>query len=162
MPPAECHAPTGWHDALGSVHRAIGCGRKKPTVEMLPRVSASAASRRRLFVLGTSPAWDKAIRALPGGEGSAYRLASRYVAGTRLEDARACAHRLAARGLASSIDFLGESVSDPLEADRIADRYIELAGTLDQFPQSTFLSIDLSHIGLNGWVVGSGASRTEQ
>jgi hypothetical protein len=44
-----------------------------------------------------------------------------------LEDALACAHRLAAGKLASSIEFFGESVSDPDEADRVADRYVELA-----------------------------------
>lgn len=53
-------------------------------------------------------------------------------------------------GLPARSTSSARASSDPLEADRIADRYIELAGTLDQFPQSTFLSIDLSHIGLDG------------
>jgi proline dehydrogenase len=116
---------------------------------MIHRVSVAAAPRRLLFALATSAAWEKTMRALPGGERSAYRLAGRYVAGTRLESALACAHRLAAGGLASSIDFFGESVVDPLHADRIADRYVELARTLDQAPENKFLSIDLSHIGLD-------------
>jgi proline dehydrogenase len=71
------------------------------------------------------------------------------VAGTRLEDALACAHRLAAQGLASSIDFFGKSVSDPIDADRVGDDYVALARTLDRAPESTFLSIELSHIGLD-------------
>lgn len=90
------------------------------------------------------------MRALPGGARTSYRLARRYVAGTRLEDAFACAHRLAAQGLASSIDLFGESVSDALEADRVADGYVALARALARAPRGTFLSIDLSHIGLDG------------
>jgi len=116
---------------------------------MIHRVSVATAPRRLLFALATSAACERAIRALPGGERSAYRLARPYVAGTRLEDALACARRLAAEGLASSIDFFGESVSDPIEADRVADDYVALARTLDQAPENTFLSIDLSHIGLD-------------
>jgi proline dehydrogenase len=118
-------------------------------IGMIYGVSGAAAPRRLLFALATSAGWERAVRALPGGERSAYRLAGRYVAGTRLEDALACAHRLAAEGLASSIDFFGESVSDPIQADRVADDYVALARTLDQAPENTFLSIDLSHIGLD-------------
>ncbi len=116
---------------------------------MIYRVSAAAAPRRLLFALATSARWERAVCVLPRAERSAYRLASRYVAGTRLEDALACAHRLAAQGLASSIDFFGESISDPTQADRVADDYVALARTLDQAPENTFLSIDLSHIGLD-------------
>jgi proline dehydrogenase len=105
--------------------------------------------RRIRFALATSTTWERAVRAVPGGERAAYRLARRYVAGTRAEEALACAHRLAAEGLASSIDFFGESVSAPIEADGVADQYVALARTLGQAPDSTFLSIDLSHIGLD-------------
>jgi proline dehydrogenase len=116
---------------------------------IIQRVSVAAAPRRLLFALATSAAWERTVRAFPGGERSAYWLARRYVAGTRLEDALACAHRLATEGLASSIDFFGESVSDPIEADRVADDYVALARSLDRAPENTFLSIDLSHIGLD-------------
>jgi proline dehydrogenase len=112
-------------------------------------VSSSAAARRLLLALATSAGWERAVRALPGGERAAYRLASRHVAGTRPEDALACAHRLAAAGLASSIDFFGENVSDPIQADRVTDHYVALAQALERAPANTFLSIDLSHIGLD-------------
>jgi proline dehydrogenase len=72
-----------------------------------------------------------------------------YVAGARCEDALSCARRLAAAGLASSIDYFGENVSDPIEADRVTDQYVALAETLERAPENTFLSIDLSHIGLD-------------
>jgi hypothetical protein len=52
-------------------------------------------------------------------------------------------------GLASSIDFFGENISDPIEADRVTDHYVALAQTLERARENTFLSIDLSHIGLD-------------
>jgi proline dehydrogenase len=112
-------------------------------------MSVAVAARRVLLALATSEGWERAVRALPGGERGAYRLARGYVAGTRQQDALACAHRLAATGLASSIDFFGESISDPSEADRVTDHYVALAQTLERAPEDTFLSIDLSHIGLD-------------
>jgi proline dehydrogenase len=101
------------------------------------------------LALATSAGWERAVRALPGGESAAYRLARGYVAGTRPQDALACAHRLAAARLASSIDYFGENVEDPLEADRVTDHYVALAQALGGAPENTFLSIDLSHIGLD-------------
>jgi proline dehydrogenase len=101
------------------------------------------------LALATSAGWERAVRALPGGESAAYRLARGYVAGTRPQDALACAHCLAAAGLASSIDFFGENVEDPIEADRVTDHYVALAQALGGAPENTFLSIDLSHIGLD-------------
>jgi len=108
-----------------------------------------AVPRRVRFALATSPRLEYAVRALPGGERCAYRQARRYVAGTRREDAITSAHRLAAEGLSSSIDYFGESVSDPVDADRVTDDYIALARSLDRGPEAAFLSIDLSHIGLD-------------
>jgi len=116
---------------------------------MIHRVSVLLAARRGLLTLATSAGWERAVRALPGGERVAHRLARGYVAGTRPQDALACAHRLAAAGLASSIDFFGENVSDPIEADRVTDHYVALAQALERAPEKTFLSIDLSHIGLD-------------
>jgi proline dehydrogenase len=100
-----------------------------------------------LRALAMSAGAERAMRAVPGGTRVVYRLSRPYVAGTSTEDALACAHRLAAVGCASSIDFCGENVSDPVEADRVADHYVSLARTLDRAPERTFLSIDLSHIG---------------
>jgi proline dehydrogenase len=114
-------------------------------------------ARRIRLALATSRRWESAVCAFPGGERAAYRLGRRHVAGARLEDALACGRRLAADGLASSIDFFGESVSDPVEADRVADHYLALAEALDEAREDTFLSIDLSHIGLDQ--PGEGARR---
>jgi proline dehydrogenase len=112
-------------------------------------VSVALTGRRVLFALATSAGWEHAVRALPGGEQGAYLLARSYVAGTRPEDALACAHRLAAAGMASSIDFFGENVSDTTDADRVTGHYVALAEMLERARENTFLSIDLSHIGLD-------------
>jgi proline dehydrogenase len=106
-------------------------------------------SRRVLFALATSESLERAVRAVPGGEGIAYRLASRYVAGRTAEDAFATARRLAERGVTSSIDFFGERVTDPEEADRVTQAYVELAGRLGEAPTGTYLSLDLSHVALD-------------
>jgi proline dehydrogenase len=106
-------------------------------------------ARRLLLALATNEKLERAVRRLPRGERGAYRLARRYVAGPQPEDALAYAHRLAAAGLASSIDFFGEDISDPIQADRVTDQYVALAQTLEPARENTFLSIDLSHIGLD-------------
>jgi proline dehydrogenase len=107
-------------------------------------------SRRMLFSLATSDRFERAVRAVPGGEAVAYRLASRYVAGRCVEDALAAAHELARRGVHSSIDLFGENVADPSEADRVADEYVRLAGRLADAPPGTYLSLDLSHLHVDG------------
>jgi proline dehydrogenase len=114
------------------------------------RAMTSSLSRRALFKLATSDGFERAVRAVPGGAALAYRLGSRYVAGTTVEDALATARELAARGVASSIDFFGENVTDPREADRVTDEYVRLAGALADAPPGTYLSIDLSHIDVDG------------
>jgi proline dehydrogenase len=104
-----------------------------------------------LFKLATSERFERSVRAAPGGERTAYRLASRYVAGATADDAFATARRLAHDGVLSSIDFFGENVTDPGEADRVADAYVALAARLAtaDAPKGTYLSIDLSHIGID-------------
>ena len=90
------------------------------------------------------------MRSAPGGETLAYQLASRYFAGVTIEDALATAHRLAAQGVLSSIDFFGENVFDPVEADRVTDEYLALAGRIaTEAPAGTYLSLDLSHVALD-------------
>jgi len=110
-----------------------------------------------LFGLATSERFERSVRLAPGGEKLAYRFASRYVAGATADDALATARRLAAEGVLSSIDFFGENVADPHEADAVADAFVALAGRIEP---NTFLSIDLSHIAIDE--PGDGARRRLQ
>lgn len=109
----------------------------------------SSFSRRVLFALATSERFERTVRGLPGGERAVYGRALRYVAGREPEDAFLVADRLAGEGMGCSIDLFGESVSAPDEADRVTNVYLELAGALAQAPPNTFLSLDLSHIGID-------------
>ena len=113
--------------------------------------------RRPLFALATSDRFERAVRATWRGEMFAYHLASRYVAGLTVDDALTTARGLAATGVLSSIDLFGENVADPVKADRTAEAYVELARRLSEAPPGTYLSLDLSHLGLDE--LGAGPQR---
>ena len=105
--------------------------------------------RRPLFALATSDRFERTVKTAPGGETLAYRLAARYVAGRTADDAFATARRLAGEGLLGSLDFFGERVTDPNEADRVADAYVLLAARFGDAPADTYLSVDFSHLALD-------------
>ena len=121
---------------------------------MPPEPAASSAtvtaslSRRLLFALATSGAFERAVTRSAAGRGASWRLARRYVAGPELGDAVRCSHELAAQELAASIDLFGERTGDSRRADAVADSYLELAGRLPEMPPGTWLSVDLSHFAL--------------
>jgi proline dehydrogenase len=102
-----------------------------------------------LFALATSERFEQVVRAAPGGERIAARLASPYVAGPAIADALAMARDLARHRIRSSIDYFGESVTEPAAADAVVADYLELAATLGEAPDGTYLSVDLSHLGVD-------------
>lgn len=108
-----------------------------------------SVDRALLFRLATSTRLERAARATPPGAALARRAASRYVAGTTLADATRLARRLHERGMASSLDQFGERVDDPEAAEHVSDDYRRLAGETSRLPQDAWLSIDLSHLGLD-------------
>jgi proline dehydrogenase len=105
--------------------------------------------RAVLFRLATNEAFKRLVRRAPGGEARAWRAASRYVAGTSEESARSLSLELADRGIGASLDFFGERAGDPSLARSTADRYVALARKLGELPAGVWLSMDLSHIGLD-------------
>lgn len=102
-----------------------------------------------LFRLATSVRFEAAVRALPWGEGVAWRAASRYVAGTTADQGFRQAQQLEARGMGTSIDLFGELVSDAIVAERIAGQYRALADRLADSTGDGWLSVDLSHLGMD-------------
>ena len=117
-----------------------------------------ALPRPILFKLATSERFERAVRGRRVANG--WRTASPPATSpaplpmTR-SPPRAVWRRKAST---SSIDFFGENVTDPAEADRVADAYVALAGRLaTDAPPGTYLSIDLSHIGIDE--PGDGARR---
>ncbi len=102
--------------------------------------------RRVAFALATSDRVEAAALRIPAVRERAYRAARRYVAGTTREDAFALARRLAADGLGASIDLFGENARSPQEAEEAAAEFRALAQAL---PPDAWLSVDLSHLGLD-------------
>ncbi|MGH7687574.1 MAG: proline dehydrogenase family protein [Candidatus Dormibacteria bacterium] len=92
---------------------------------------------------------ERVLEAVPMLEPEAYKQASKYVAGRTREDAFARVRRLSETGLLATVDFFGEQVAVEGEAVRVGDAYVELARALGELPETTTLSIDLSHIGLD-------------
>jgi len=109
----------------------------------------TSLGRRALFSLVTSELLAGAVQRAPLLSRAGLRAARRYVAGTTRDEAFEVAARLAAHGVATSIDLFGEMVSDPAEAERVTGEYVELAKLSADLPEDTWLAVDLSHIGLD-------------
>lgn len=111
--------------------------------------TAVTLDRAFLFRLATSDKWERSVRSVPATERLAIRAASRYVAGTTLDHAVAVVERLNASGVASSVDKFGEWVQAASTVDRVRDDYLALAERVAHLPADTWMSIDLSHLGLD-------------
>ncbi|MEU7639303.1 MULTISPECIES: proline dehydrogenase family protein [unclassified Streptomyces] len=59
-------------------------------------------------------------------------VVERFVAGERLDESMAAVRNLAARGMEVTLDHLGEDITDPAEALRNRDAYLQLAGALKE------------------------------
>jgi len=105
--------------------------------------------RSALFRLATSERFERTVRAFPTGESQAWRAANRYVAGRTRADAWQAVNRLYARGIGASVDQFGELITDAVTADQVAEDYLRLARELRAQPESVWLSVDLSHLGLD-------------
>jgi proline dehydrogenase len=109
-------------------------------------MTATRLKRRALVGLATSGAFERAVRAVPGGEARAWRSARRYVAGRDVGDAVTVVHRLAAVGLHTSVDLFGERATAERAAD-VVRGYRELCERLAaETSADTWVSLDLSHI----------------
>jgi proline dehydrogenase len=76
------------------------------------------------------------------------RLASRYIAGERLEEALERLEALRERGHPGILDILGEDVRDAEAARRVARNYREAAQALQRARLDAYVSIKPTHIGL--------------
>lgn len=92
----------------------------------------------------------RSIPLLP--RGLVQRLSAPYIAGASLDDAIACVRSLAARGMGSTIDVLGEAISTRAEAEATRDAYleaIERLGRLDEPVEHVRnVSVKLTALGL--------------
>src|SRR5215213_4870156 len=76
-------------------------------------------------------------------------LVSRFVAGDRLEDAVAAANRLAAQGLTTTLDRLGENVLTPDEARTAVESYAETLREMAARTLDPNISVKLTMLGLD-------------
>lgn len=108
-----------------------------------------------LFCLATSERFERATKALPGGERAAWRAASRYVAGRSHVEALGTATGLVERGHGVSVDLFGELLGDPDTAARVVEEYLSLAAALPPPPADAWLSVDLTHLALDADPAGT-------
>jgi proline dehydrogenase len=108
-----------------------------------------AVDREILFRLATSQQLESFVRATPIGEQLAWQAASRYVAGTTAEAALEAARELHARGVGTSLDQFGEQVTDAKIAANVTAGYLQIADQVNNMPSDVWLSVDLSHLGLD-------------
>ncbi|MEY9874091.1 proline dehydrogenase [Streptacidiphilus sp. MAP12-33] len=85
-------------------------------------------TRRLLLAAAESPQARRAVLAAPGGRA----VVARFVAGETRADAVVTTDSLVARGLAVTLDHLGEDTRDAARAAAVADEYTGLLAALDR------------------------------
>ena len=80
--------------------------------------------------------------------GFAWRAASRFIAGEELEDAIRVIKALNEKGINATLDHLGESTTNPAEAQQATQAIIQILDAIDQAGVRTNVSIKLTQIGL--------------
>ncbi len=75
------------------------------------------------------------------------RFANRYMAGETLEDAMATVRSLNDRGVAATVDVLGEFITDIAQADAMADQYVRLIQAIAEAGLDSHVSVKLSALG---------------
>lgn len=78
----------------------------------------------------------------------AKRVARRFVAGETIEEAIAVSRELNARGIAVTLDYLGESVNDVVESSASRDEILRLLDSIAQSGIDANVSVKLSQLGL--------------
>ena len=76
------------------------------------------------------------------------RLAQRFIAGDKPEDAFRAVRELAAQGFAATLDYLGESVREPRDAEEACRVYLTLLDRLAAEGVASHISIKLTQLGL--------------
>jgi len=100
---------------------------------------------RSLLIYLSKAHWARRI--VTGWELS-WRVASRFVAGEKPEDAINTIKELNGRGICATLDHLGESVNNADEAYKAADEIIHILEEIDDSNMRSGVSIKLSQIGL--------------
>jgi len=100
---------------------------------------------RSFFIYLSKAAWAKNIVM---NWGLAWRMASRFIAGTKIEDAIRVIKELNGKGINATLDQLGEHTSTPEEANRAADGIISVLDAIQAAGVRSNVSIKLTQIGM--------------
>jgi len=101
----------------------------------------------RAFFIALSE--SRSLRALAERSSIGQRTSSRFVAGTRVEDAVRVTQNLNSAGMSVSIDNLGENVTNPEEAREAAGLYRQLLSEISARALNANVSVKLTHMGLD-------------
>jgi len=100
---------------------------------------------RSILIYLSKAAW---ARRMVTGWSFAWRAASRFVAGEKLEDAFEAVKKLNEKGINATLDFLGEHTQNPEEADKATAEIIKILQSIGQTGLRSNVSVKLSQIGL--------------
>lgn len=92
------------------------------------------------FVVATMPYVPKAM---------VRKVASKYIAGETLDDAMNVVQDLNTRGMHTTVDVLGEFVSDPQLASRDVESYLKLIAAIAERKLKSGVSVKLTAVGLS-------------
>jgi proline dehydrogenase len=81
--------------------------------------------------------------------GLARKFASRFVAGETIEDGVSAARELSRRGITSSLDLLGESITAAAEATAARDQYLRMLDRMAESGVEVNVSVKLTQMGLD-------------
>jgi len=98
-----------------------------------------------ILKMSESAAWERRI----SGWSATRRVVERFMPGEHLDDAVAAAQRINARGMASSLNPVGEHVHDEAEATIATDAYVEILSRIHAETLVSNMSVKLSLLGLD-------------
>ena len=100
---------------------------------------------RSFFIYLSKAAW---AQKLITSWGFAWKAASRFVAGERIEDAIRAIRELNAKGINATLDHLGEHTSTAEEANKATDDILTVLNEIDKAGVRANVSIKLTQIGM--------------
>lgn len=81
--------------------------------------------------------------------GILFMFAKRFIAGQTLNEALPAVERLKSSGFGTTLDILGESVTNPAEARNVADEYCKVISVLKERGLEPNMSLKLTQLGLD-------------